>query len=104
LSNVPANGIRLILTEQQAVAKLLSQPQPIYPTLARQARIQGNVVVYAIIDKDGRVSHLQVASGHPLLVQSATEAVKNWRYQPETLDCKPIEFATTITISFRLDN
>src|SRR6266699_3306694 len=85
-----------------AAARLLAQPQPVYPPLARQARIQGNVVLHAIIDKDGRVGELQVISGHPLLVQSALDAVKNWRYQPTQLNGEPVEVDTTITVSFVL--
>jgi protein TonB len=83
-------------------AKVIARPNPIYPPLARQARIQGNVVLHAIIDKDGKVSELQVISGHPLLVQSALEAVKNWRYQPTLLNGEAVEVDTTITVNFVL--
>jgi len=60
-------------------ASILSQTRPLYPPLARQARIQGNVVLHAIIDKEGKVAQLEVVSGHPLLVQAALDAVKQWR-------------------------
>lgn len=83
-------------------AKLITQPQPVYPALARQARITGNVVLHAIIGKDGTVQQLEVVSGHPLLVQSALDAVKNWRYQPTTLNGDPVEVDTTITVIFGL--
>jgi periplasmic protein TonB len=83
-------------------AKVIARPNPIYPALARQARIQGSVVLHAIIDKDGRVSELQVISGHPLLVQSALAAVRNWRYQPTLLNGEPVEVDTTITVTFVL--
>jgi protein TonB len=83
-------------------ALVIARPNPVYPPLARQARIQGNVVLHAIIDKDGKVSELQVISGHPLLVQSALEAVKNWRYRPTQLNGDPVEVDTTITVSFVL--
>jgi protein TonB len=98
----PKQTQRIKLGGQVVAAKLLAQPQPVYPPLARQARIQGNVVLHAIIDKDGRVGELQVISGHPLLVQSALEAVKNWRYQPTQLNGDPVEVDTTITVSFVL--
>ena len=98
----PKQTTRIKLGGQVVAAKLLAQPQPVYPPLARQARIQGNVVLHAIIDKDGRVGELQVISGHPLLVQSALEAVKNWRYQPTQLNGEPVEVDTTITVSFVL--
>ena len=98
----PPKQTRIKLGGQVVAAKLLAQPQPVYPPLARQARIQGNVVLHAIIDKDGRVGELQVISGHPLLVQSALDAVKNWRYQPTQLNGDPVEVDTTITVSFVL--
>src|ERR1700720_4391441 len=83
-------------------ASIITQTRPLYPPLARQARIQGNVVLHAIIDKDGRVGELQVISGHPLLVQSALDAVKNWRYQPTQLNGEAVEVDTTITVTFVL--
>jgi len=83
-------------------AMVIARPNPVYPPLARQARIQGNVVLHAIIDKEGKVSELQVVSGHPLLVQSALEAVKNWRYRPTLLNGDAVEVDTTITVSFVL--
>jgi periplasmic protein TonB len=98
----PPKQQRIKLGGQVVAAKLLAQPQPVYPPLARQARIQGNVVLHAIIDKDGRVGELQVISGHPLLVQSALDAVKNWRYQPTQLNGDAVEVDTTITVSFVL--
>jgi periplasmic protein TonB len=98
----PKQTQRIKLGGQVVAAKLVAQPQPVYPPLARQARIQGNVVLHAIIDKDGRVGELQVISGHPLLVQAALEAVKNWRYQPTQLNGDPVEVDTTITVSFVL--
>ena len=83
-------------------AKILNRPSPTYPPLARQARIQGSVVLHAIIDKDGNVTQLEVISGHPLLVQSALQAVKQWRYQPTQLNGESVEVDTTITVNFVL--
>jgi len=94
--------IRLGGNVQQA--KLVSQPMPVYPPLARQARIQGNVVLHAIISKDGRVEQLSVISGHPLLIQSALDAVRQWRYQPTTLNGDAVEVDTTITVTFTMGN
>ena len=64
--------------------------------------VTGSVVLHAIIGKDGTVSQLEVVSGHPLLVQSALDAVKQWRYQPEVLNGDPVEVDTTITVTFQL--
>jgi protein TonB len=97
-----ATQTRIKLGGQVQAAKIVAQPQPLYPALARQARIQGNVVLHAIIDKDGRVGQLEVVSGHPLLVQSALDAVKQWRYQPTQLNGDPVEVDTTITVTFVL--
>jgi protein TonB len=83
-------------------ASILSQTRPIYPILAREARIQGNVVLHAIIDKDGRVAQLEVMSGHPLLVKAALEAVKQWLYRATLLNGDPVEVDTTITVTFTL--
>jgi periplasmic protein TonB len=83
-------------------ASIINQTRPLYPPLARQARIQGNVVLHAIIDKDGKVAQLEVISGHPLLVQSALDAVKQWRYKPTTLNGDPVEVDTTITVTFTM--
>ncbi len=83
-------------------ASILKQTRPIYPPLARQARIQGSVVLHAIIDKDGRVAQLEVISGHPLLVQAALDAVKQWRYKPTLLNGDPVEVDTTITVTFTM--
>lgn len=83
-------------------AKIISQSRPEYPVLAREAGIQGNVVLHAIIDKNGRVSELQVVTGHPLLVKAALDAVRAWRYQPTLLNGEPVEVDTTVTVSFVL--
>jgi len=82
--------------------RLISQTQPIYPTLARAARIQGTVVLDAIIRKDGSVGELRVISGHPLLVRAAEDAVQRWRYQPTLLNGEPVEVETTVTVTFEL--
>ncbi|MBI2816689.1 MAG: TonB family protein [Acidobacteria bacterium] len=83
-------------------AKLVAQPKPVYPPLARQARIQGTVKLEAVISKDGRIENLTVVSGHPLLIQAALEAVKQWRYQPTLLNGVPVEVVTTVDVNFTL--
>jgi periplasmic protein TonB len=83
-------------------ARIIARPNPVYPALARQARIQGKVQLHAIIDKEGRVAELQVVSGHPLLVRAALDAVQNWRYQPTILNGEPVEVDTTIDVNFVL--
>jgi protein TonB len=83
-------------------AKLIRQPKPIYPPLAKQARISGHVMLNAIIGKDGTIQNLTVASGHPLLVPAAMEAVKQWVYQPTLLNGEAVEVVTQIDVNFTL--
>jgi len=87
---------------QVTAASIITQTHPVYPPLARQARIQGTVVLHAIIDKDGKVAQLEVVSGHPLLVQAALDAVKQWRYKPTLLNGDPVEVDTTIQVTFTM--
>src|SRR5271165_4200238 len=81
---------------------LVHQVKPAYPTLAVQARIQGTVVLQAVIAKDGTVQDLRVVSRHPLLVQAAMDAVKLWRYKPYLLNDQPVEVDTQINVNFTL--
>jgi protein TonB len=81
---------------------LIHQVKPAYPSLAVQARVQGTVVLQAIIAKDGTVRDLHVLSGHPLLVQAALDAVQLWRYKPYLLNDQPVEVDTQINVNFTL--
>jgi protein TonB len=84
-------------------AMALYQPKPVYPPLARMARIQGTVVLQAILSRDGTIQDLKVLSGHPLLVQAALDAVRTWRYQPTLLNSEPVEVLTEIDVKFTLE-
>jgi protein TonB len=84
-------------------ASLINRVQPSYPPLARQTRISGTVRLHAIISKTGSVQQLEVISGHPLLVQAALDAVKQWKYRPTTLNGEPVEVDTTIDVIFSLN-
>jgi protein TonB len=81
---------------------LLRKIQPAYPPLARQARIQGPVVLQAEIGKDGSIQNLRLISGHPMLAPAAIEAIKQWKYKPYILNGEPVEVETTITFNFTL--
>ena len=83
-------------------ANLVRQVRPVYPPLARQARIQGTVKLTAIIAKDGTIQKLEVLSGHPLLIPSALSAVKQWRYRPTLLNGQPVEVVTQVDVNFTL--
>jgi len=88
----------------QGVTKglLIQKIEPQYPPLARAARVQGEVVLSAIIDANGQITNLQLVSGHPMLVPSAISAVRQWRYKPYLLNGQPVEVETTITVIFSL--
>jgi protein TonB len=85
-----------------AEGNLIYRVQPIYPPLARQARIQGPVELQAIISKTGTIENLVVVRGHPMLATAAVEAVRQWRYRPYLLNSEPIEVETEITVNFVL--
>jgi protein TonB len=80
----------------------IKEVKPVYPAIAKTARVQGNVVLQAEISKEGAIQNLRVISGPPLLVQSALDAVKQWRYRPYVLNGEPVEVETTVTVVFSL--
>jgi protein TonB len=81
---------------------LVHRVQPDYPLLARQIRVQGRVVLLAMISREGTIEDLQILSGHPMLVQAAVEAVRQWRYRPYVLNGEPVEVETQVTVNFVL--
>jgi len=81
---------------------LIKKVNPIYPEDAKNARIQGVVVLTAIINKDGEIENLQIVSGHPKLAPAAIEAVKQWQYKPYLLNGQPVEVKTEIHVNFTL--
>jgi protein TonB len=81
---------------------LIRRVQPDYPPIARSARIQGQVVLAAIISKEGTIENLRALAGHPMLVHAALEAVSQWRYRPYILNNEPVEVETQITVNFSL--
>ncbi len=84
-------------------AKLLHQVIPVYPRLARAARVSGIVRLVGVIARDGTVRNLRVVSGHPLLVAAALSAVRQWVYRPTLLNGKPVEVICPIEVRFKLD-
>jgi periplasmic protein TonB len=81
---------------------LLRKVNPTYPPLAKQARIQGTVVLQAQISKTGDIENLQLISGHPMLAPAAIEAVKQWKYKPYLLNGEPVEVDTQVQVNFTL--
>jgi protein TonB len=81
---------------------LVRKVNPVYPPLARQARISGTVVLRAVIGKDGAIQNLSLVSGHPMLAPAAIDAVKQWKYKPYLLNGEPVEVDTEIQVNFTL--
>jgi TonB family protein len=102
LSSVPLSNRLVNVSSGVMAANLVSAPQPSYPTLASLTRTQGNVVMQAVISKDGTVEELHVIKGHRLLRGAAKNAVRNWRYRPYKIDGVPVDVATTVSVDFSL--
>ena len=81
---------------------VIHKVEPSYPPIAKTARVSGTVILQALISKEGTIENLHVVSGHPLLTQSALEAVKQWRYRPYILNGEPVEVETTVEVHFTL--
>ena len=85
-----------------AQGMLLSKTVPLYPAIAKAARVSGTVVLQATISKTGTIENLRVISGPAMLQQNALEAVKSWRYRPYLLNGDPVEVETTVNVVFTL--
>jgi protein TonB len=96
----PARRIRI--SQGVSEGQKIYSPDPIYPKIARDARVQGVVILRAIISKTGQIQNLEVVSGHPMLVPAAIQAVKQWRYRPFLLTGEPVEVETGVTVTFHL--
>ena len=97
----PRPASKAIISKLDA-GEILRRVEPAYPPLARTARIQGNVVLRAMISRSGEIENLQVISGHPMLVQAAIEAVRQWKFRPYLLNGSAVEVETQITVRFVL--
>jgi protein TonB len=105
LASVPklsAAPQRIRISQGVTRGLLIHRMEPAYPPLARAARVQGEVLLSAVIDTNGTIQNLQLVSGHPMLVPSAIAAVKQWRYKPYLLNGQPVEVETQITVIFAL--
>lgn len=101
VQKAPTGPIRV--SSGVASAMLLHKVTPIYPALAKQARISGEVRLTGIIGRDGHIQQLQVISGHPLLINAALEAVRQWVYRPTLLNGEPVDVIAPISVNFVLN-
>jgi periplasmic protein TonB len=83
--------------------KLVRRVEPLYPALAKQVHMQGSVLIDAILDEQGNVTEMKVISGPPLLIQAATDAVRQWKYEPTYLNEQPVPVLLNVTVMFRLN-
>jgi TonB family protein len=93
---------RVRVSEAVSTGLRVTKVEPQYPEVARTARIQGQVVLKALIDKSGSVEEVTLVSGPPMLATAAIEAVKQWKYKPYLLNDQPVKIETLITVSFPL--
>ena len=95
-------GLSAPVSQGLSGGQLVHRVAPVYPAQARLLRLEGTVILAAVIMENGKVRDIKVVEGSPVLAQSAVKAVKHWRYKPYVLDGKPVKNETTITIDFKL--
>lgn len=100
--SVPSLAVHHPPISHMMEGNLIHRVQPDYPPLARQVRVQGAVVLQAIISREGTIEKLKVLSGHPMLIPAAVNAVLQWRYRPYVLNGEPVEVETQVTVNFVL--
>jgi TonB family protein len=101
-ANMSMNAAENLHISSEA-AEVVSQPvRPGYPVLARQMKVQGSVILQALIGRDGLIQNLHVLTGPPILADAAEEAVRQWRFKPHYLNNQPIETQTSITVNFTI--
>lgn len=104
IPKAPATVEHAIRLSHMSEGDLIRKVMPVYPSLARAARIQGSVLLLAMISKAGTIENLRLLSGHPMLAPAAIEAVRQWRYRPYILNGEPVEVETQVTVNFSLGN
>jgi TonB family protein len=101
-ANMTMNAAENLRISSEA-AQVVSQPvRPGYPVLARQMKVQGSVILQALIGRDGLIQNLQVLTGPPILADAAEEAVRQWRFKPRYQNNQPVETQTSITVNFTI--
>ncbi len=97
-----ANSKPLIVSRGVSEGLLIHQVKPAYPPIALTAHVQGEVILQAVIGKDGTIQNLHVISGHPMLIKAAVDAVQQWRYRPYMLNGEPVEVETQVRVNFTI--
>jgi protein TonB len=98
----PSVPKRIRISQGVTKGQLVYRKEPAYPPLARMARVQGEVLLKAIVGKDGSIRELEVVSGSSMLTAGAMAAVQQWRYRPFLLNGEPVEVETNVTVIFQI--
>jgi TonB family protein len=89
------------LSASESLAAALTKPQPDYSTMARQLRLEGAVNLNAFVTEEGNVDHVEPVSGNPILLRSAEDALKRWKFSKQIEDGKPVKFVATVIFNFK---
>jgi protein TonB len=89
------------LSAQESIAAAISKPQPDYPAIAKQLKLEGTVNLNAFVTEDGSVDHVETVSGNPILVRSAQDALKRWRFAKQMEDGKAVKFVASVIFNFK---
>jgi TonB family protein len=89
------------LSASESMAAAVSKPQPEYSAIAKQLKLEGAVTLNAYVTEEGTVDHVETVSGNPVLVRSAEEALKHWKFSKQTEDGKPVKFVANVTFNFK---
>jgi protein TonB len=89
------------LSASEAITAAINKPQPVYPVIAKQLKLEGTVSLNAFVTEDGAVDHVEAVSGNPVLVRSAEDALKQWKFSKQTEDGKPVKFVASVTFNFK---
>lgn len=89
------------LSPQESIAAAVTKPQPDYPVMAKQLRLEGSVSLNAFVTEEGTVDHVEPVSGNPILARSAEDALKRWKFSKQTEDGKAVKFVATVVFNFK---
>ena len=100
-TELPGEKTAVILSSQGAEKRLIRRQPPVYPAEARKQRVEGTVVLKAVVSEGGKVEGVRLVEGDPTLAVAAISAVKQWRYRPYLRDGKPRPFQTVVLVDFQ---
>jgi periplasmic protein TonB len=89
------------LSASESISAAISKPQPEYPAIARQLKLEGTVSLNAFVTEDGAVDHVESVSGNPILVRPAQDALKRWKFAKQTEDGKAVKFVASVIFNFK---